>query len=268
MPMVKTHDPLCGSLVLALLPYHECRIGNPVIPTVSAGPKTACSGAVTLTCSPELFPFRSPCDRPSNRPMNARADRGQTASRRRAMTEHDSPSRPAEQWMSYAELAERLSISADGARTRAKRAGWKVQLGNDARARVLVPIAEVPERLPEQMPEQSEHAPEHRAGLLAELRRAHAERLAELTARAERAEQQAEQARAGAEQAQALLAQVQVSLARAEERTKAAEAVARGDVEAARRTAEETIAAQAELVAELRRQIERLSRPWWRRLFG
>ena len=40
--------------------------------------------------------------------------------------------------LTYAELGDRLGISADGARTRAKRAGWPIEQGNDGKARVRV----------------------------------------------------------------------------------------------------------------------------------
>jgi hypothetical protein len=75
---------------------------------------------------------------------------------------------------------------------------------------------------------------------------------------------------------------LRVDLARAEERVKAVEAVARGDVEAAKRIVEVEIAAKDEVLLELRAQLAReiargdavalelvaLRRPWWRRLLG
>lgn len=75
---------------------------------------------------------------------------------------------------------------------------------------------------------------------------------------------------------------LRVDLARAEERAKAVEAVARGDVEAAKRVVEAEIAAKDEILLELRAQVAReiarggalalelaaLRRPWWRRLLG
>ena len=73
-----------------------------------------------------------------------------------------------------------------------------------------------------------------------------------------------------------------VDLARAEERAKAIEAVARSDVEAAKRIVEAELAAKDEVVAELRAQVARevarsdalaselalARRPWWRRVLG
>ena len=76
--------------------------------------------------------------------------------------------------------------------------------------------------------------------------------------------------------------ELRIELARAEERARAVEAVARGDVEAAKRVVEAEIAARDEVVAELRGQLARevargdalaaelalMRRPWWRRLLG
>ncbi|MFZ1428738.1 MAG: hypothetical protein WAS21_18440 [Geminicoccaceae bacterium] len=75
---------------------------------------------------------------------------------------------------------------------------------------------------------------------------------------------------------------LRLDLVRAEERVKAVEAVARGDVEAAKRVVEAEMAAKEEVVLELRAQVAReigrsdsLARelaearhPWWRRLLG
>lgn len=75
---------------------------------------------------------------------------------------------------------------------------------------------------------------------------------------------------------------LRLDLVRAEERVKAVEAVARGDVESAKRVVEAEMAAKEEVVLELRAQVAReidrsdsLARelaearhPWWRRLFG
>ncbi len=52
--------------------------------------------------------------------------------------------------LTYAELAERLGISVDGARMKAKRAGWPKVKGNDGTMRVTVDVGELaaPERSP------------------------------------------------------------------------------------------------------------------------
>jgi predicted RNase H-like nuclease (RuvC/YqgF family) len=101
--------------------------------------------------------------------------------------------------LTYAELATKLGVSPDGARTRAKRAGWPVIPGNDGRSRVRVRVAELPQ-LPRSQAEQIPEQTGSMNALLAELRRAYGEHSAELIARAEKAEQQTEQWRSQAEQ--------------------------------------------------------------------
>jgi DNA-binding transcriptional MerR regulator len=75
------------------------------------------------------------------------------------------------------------------------------------------------------------------------------------------------------------LAEARATIARLEERVAAARGVATADVEAAKRAAEEAIAARDELVNELRRTVEHeraradrveaeALRSWWRRLLG
>lgn len=106
---------------------------------------------------------------------------------------------PSELLLTYAELGDRLGIGADGARFKARRAGWPIIQGNDGKARVRVRENE----LPDQPPDQSRRAGERRAidpDLLADLRRAHADRSADLIARAEAAEQEAKLWRSKAEQ--------------------------------------------------------------------
>ena len=75
---------------------------------------------------------------------------------------------------------------------------------------------------------------------------------------------------------------LRIELARADERIKAVEAVARSDVEAAKRVVEAELTAKEEVLAGLRAQVAReaaqsdalaaelaeLRRPWWRRLWG
>jgi hypothetical protein len=137
--------------------------------------------------------------------------------------------------LTYAELAARLRVSADGARTRAKRAGWPVIVGNDGRARVRVLASDLPERPAEQNPVTTDP--------LGELKRAHAERVAELKGELERAREgterwrsAAEQARAEGERDRAVIKEVRDQL----------------DRELAR-------------VARLEEELRGLRRPWWRR---
>jgi outer membrane receptor for ferrienterochelin and colicin len=42
-------------------------------------------------------------------------------------------------WLSYTEAGERLGMSAEAVRTKARRAGWRGMPGNDGRTLVLVP---------------------------------------------------------------------------------------------------------------------------------
>jgi hypothetical protein len=149
---------------------------------------------------------------------------------------------PAELWLSYPELAERLGISADGARVRAKRAGWPVQTGNDGRAKVRVPVADLPEHGP--------NKPEQGPSSVADIRRLFAERTAELKAELHEARQQAEQWRTAAEQARADA-----------ERERGMRTLIREQLE-------REVARADRLEAELLRLNEAARRPWWRKLLG
>jgi hypothetical protein len=44
------------------------------------------------------------------------------------------------EWLTYGEAAERLNVSPHAVRARATRMGWRRQLGNDGRARILVAL--------------------------------------------------------------------------------------------------------------------------------
>jgi DNA-directed RNA polymerase specialized sigma24 family protein len=44
------------------------------------------------------------------------------------------------EWLSYQEVADRLGITPEAARSRAKRLGWRRQLSNVGRAMVLVAL--------------------------------------------------------------------------------------------------------------------------------
>jgi len=44
-----------------------------------------------------------------------------------------------DRWATYKEAGQQFGLSADAMRKRARRMGWRVQAGNDGRARVLVP---------------------------------------------------------------------------------------------------------------------------------
>lgn len=48
------------------------------------------------------------------------------------------------EWLTYAEVGDRLGITPEAARSRAKRLGWRRQLGNDGRAKVLTALTPRP----------------------------------------------------------------------------------------------------------------------------
>ena len=48
------------------------------------------------------------------------------------------------EWLTYDELADRLGIGRESARTLVKRKRWARQPGNDGRARIGVPLEEIP----------------------------------------------------------------------------------------------------------------------------
>jgi hypothetical protein len=96
--------------------------------------------------------------------------------------------------LTYAELAERLGISADGARMKVKRAKWTKMRGNDGAVRVLVPDHELsaPEPVmpafPDRAAEQARTLEAHIATLTEQLAKAESradserEKVADLTA--------------------------------------------------------------------------------------
>jgi hypothetical protein len=144
--------------------------------------------------------------------------------------------------LTYAELATRLGVSADGARTRAKRAGWPVVAGNDGRSRVRVLASNLPERPPEQTASTTDH--------VGELRRAYAERVAELKGELEQARGQVERWRAVAEQTRAEV-----------ERERAVNELLREQLE-------RELARVGHLEGELRSMLTEARRRWWRRWLG
>jgi hypothetical protein len=150
------------------------------------------------------------------------------------------PERSDDPLLTFAELGERLGVSPDGARMRAKREGWPVERGNDSRApaRVRVPVDALPEHPPERRSKSDGSASEFD------------ERMAELAA-------SMAELRAAFDRTREIEVELRGELADA--RTRAA--VAEAKLEA------ERSGSQA-LVAELRQQIEDARRPWWRRLAG
>ena len=106
------------------------------------------------------------------------------------------------QMLTYAELAQALSIKQSAAETRVRRHRWRKVLGNDGRQRIEVPVEALPQQpvmLPQHVaPDTTQHAPSllgpegatlSERAIRAELAVEHSERLIEeLRGRAERAE--------------------------------------------------------------------------------
>lgn len=93
---------------------------------------------------------RSPVASPASQPVHDRTGTG-------GPTGDDNL--PATVRLSYQELADRLGISYDSARARARRQ-WHIAHGNDGRPVVTVPLADLPPvRSPETSPEQSPVSP-------------------------------------------------------------------------------------------------------------
>ena len=62
---------------------------------------------------------------------------------------------PEGSWLSYAQVGELFGLSADAARVKARRAGWRRQPGNDGRTLVLVPSEAADEQNPGRTPGRS-----------------------------------------------------------------------------------------------------------------
>lgn len=157
--------------------------------------------------------------------------------------------------LTYAELGERLGVSPDGARMRAKRkaeAGeWRMVAPNSkgGAVRVRLPAGDLPEHAPERftgrrgnVPDALESLVERVNGLEADVTGLEATIARELRARAE------------------------LTDGLAAERTRAAVAEAR--LEAEREAAEDRVAARNAVIEELRAELARLRLPFWRRWMG
>jgi hypothetical protein len=184
-----------------------------------------------------------------------------------------------DEWLSYAEAAERLNTTVEAVRLRALRGRWQKTIGNDKRPRIRLPDGWLNDgRTTNERRERKTkndgrttvvrtvdpalmHALEtHNATLKADVERLEgqlrieADRLAGAEARADRAIAEFGK----------LAEQLKTQLAVAEERTTAADARAdRETVKAERALAE--FSALAERLAAL---AEERSRPWWRRIVG
>src|SRR3954453_19167035 len=146
--------------------------------------------------------------------------------------------RPSELSLTYAELGNRLGITPDGARLRAKRmerqGRWQVGPGNDGRSRVWLPADDLPEHPPERTPDRPDGGPN----------------IAELTAE---------------------IAELRAHVADVAEASAAARldaAVARGERDVAVATASAKVDAAERVIAELRAMLADARRPFWRRWLG
>jgi hypothetical protein len=173
------------------------------------------------------------------------------------------PERSDQVLLTYAELGERLGISPDGARMRAKRrhelGDWGIVAPNEkgGPVRVRLPAGDLPEQPPERSSARSPEVPfEHQANG-ADVPPNLAERVDELAANV---------AELGAAFARTLQAQSTLRAELAAERTRAAVAEAR--IEAERAAAEDRVAARNAVIEELRAMLADARRPWWRRLVG
>jgi hypothetical protein len=179
--------------------------------------------------------------------------------------------------LTYDQLAERTGRSPEGARMMARRKRWRIERGNDGKARVIVDepelVVQPPERTTGRPPGHlnGERPADHPANGSGEL-------VAELRARLDKTEGEASEFRQQVTNLQVEVADLRVQAAKAQEQVVAARAVAIADVA----TAQADAAAKDAVVAELRAQIEReiargdalaaqlaeARRPWWRRWIG
>ena len=160
------------------------------------------------------------------------------------------PERSDEQLLTYAELAERIGISPDGARMRAKRESWR-QDRNDPSGpmRVRVPSAALPVHPPERSTEKRPNG----AGVRVNID----ERLDELAANVA-------EIRANIARTESIETELRTELANARERA----AVAEVRIDAERESAEDRVAARNAVIEELRAELARLRLPFWRRWIG
>ena len=152
--------------------------------------------------------------------------------------------------MTYAEAAERLNVSPHAVRARATRNGWRRQLGNDGRARVLVALEprspDEPLMSPRSSPARKAVDPALVTALESHIKTLQGEN-------------------------EALKEQLATAEARADKQT--AEFAARdtervADLAAERARTEKAINAFADLARQLNALAASRARPWWRRLAG
>jgi hypothetical protein len=164
------------------------------------------------------------------------------------------------QWLTYDELAERLGIGRESARTLVKRKRWARQTGNDGRARIGLPVEELEARSESAVrAEQEQDQPGEQAGDRSPDRASEhsPEVMAVLTRHIERLEAQLEEALKRAGERDELLTQRDV-LTTQVDALRAALAAAERD----RDRWHDVATLKPEPVAPVER------RSWWRRLAG
>jgi hypothetical protein len=145
----------------------------------------------------------------------------------------------------------------------ARRRRWRIERGNDGKARVIVDEPELvvrsPERPTARPPDHlnGERPPDHPTDGFGEL-------VAELRARLDKTEGEASELRQQVANLHVKVADLRVQAAKAQEQAAAARAVAIADVA----TAQVEVAAKDQVINELQAMLAEARRPWWRRLIG
>jgi uncharacterized protein YjcR len=189
------------------------------------------------------------------------------------------------QWMTYAQLAERLGVTPDAIRHRSRKEGWQRQEGNDGKIRVLIDpelLSEIPARSgADSAPESGRNSGGDSEHSDREIRRIEdqSKMLLRLIDQIDhqRTEHQKELARQRDVHTVELERLIKERDAAQAEAQKARDAADKGKAEQLRMALDfsekyaELRADRARLQAELEREraeLERARRPWWRRVIG
>jgi hypothetical protein len=188
----------------------------------------------------------------------------------------------AEEWFTYSELGERLTISPEAVRQKAIRQRWPRRTANDGKTQVRVDLQDVvatmPQRRPKEpsdtrpTPDQPPVCPPSDTRTVEALE-SHIATLKEMVAKAEAlAEQYRERAQGERQRADAERARAEAERAKAEAERDRADGLAAQihELLAERALAAEKGVELARRVEELREVVHRMVNrpPWWRRLVG
>jgi hypothetical protein len=181
-------------------------------------------------------------------------------------------------WLTYAEAGDRLGITPEAARSRAKRLGWRRQLGNDGRALVWAALEPrppgdqpvTPRSPPGRMPDINADAQLSLAvAKLVTALGAHVETLkAQLVAAEARIDKQAEDLVAYDTAYAAGLTAERAKAERAVAEFAARDAQHAAELKAEQAQTEKAIAAFSALAERLDALAAERAKPWWRRLAG